>query len=276
MHAYSCQWNGCTTIISYITVISSNFIYMFYTLSIICGVYQVWSQGVRHWKNISYVFISFWLLYTWLHEYMKKYFLCIYLISVTLHVVTCIIFFYQKTYITEGFLHSYSHWNYFRLHSGYYEWCIYIWNHMLMMDKFGWYWNVLKHLIISVNCMSGQALQGSINIYFAFNTLRQRQNGCYFPDDIFKCIFLNENVWIAIKISLKFVPKGPISNIAALVEIMASRWPGHKLFSEPMEVSLLTRICVTRPQWVNYLWSKHAYMYPYLGHYWLWQCFVTF
>ena len=26
------------------------------------------------------------------------------------------------------------------------------------------------------------------------NTLRPRQNGCHFPDDIFKCIFLNENV----------------------------------------------------------------------------------
>ena len=24
-------------------------------------------------------------------------------------------------------------------------------------------------------------------------------------DDIFKCIFLNENIWISIKISLKFV-----------------------------------------------------------------------
>ena len=29
-------------------------------------------------------------------------------------------------------------------------------------------------------------------------------------DDIFKCILLNENVRISIKISLKFVPKGPI------------------------------------------------------------------
>ena len=35
--------------------------------------------------------------------------------------------------------------------------------------------------------------------------------------DIFKCIFLNENVWIPIKISLKFVPKGPINNNPALV-----------------------------------------------------------
>ena len=31
-------------------------------------------------------------------------------------------------------------------------------------------------------------------------------------DDIFKRIFLNENVRIFIQISLKFVPKGPIDN----------------------------------------------------------------
>ena len=55
------------------------------------------------------------------------------------------------------------------------------------------------------------------------NTLRPRQNGRYFPDDIFKCIFLKENVWIRIKISLKFVPKSPINNIPALVQIMAWR-----------------------------------------------------
>ena len=41
----------------------------------------------------------------------------------------------------------------------------------------------------------------------SFNILRLRQNGRHFPDDIFKCIFLNENVWILIMISLKFVPK---------------------------------------------------------------------
>ena len=49
------------------------------------------------------------------------------------------------------------------------------------------------------------------------NTSRPRQNGRQFADDTYKCIFLNENVWIPIKISLKFVPKGPINNIAALV-----------------------------------------------------------
>ena len=44
------------------------------------------------------------------------------------------------------------------------------------------------------------------------NTLRPRQDGRHFPDDIIKCIFLNENVQISIKIPLKFVPKGPINN----------------------------------------------------------------
>ena len=48
-----------------------------------------------------------------------------------------------------------------------------------------------------------------------FNTLRPRQNGHNFADDIFKCIFLNENVWIPIKISMKFVPEGPVNNIPA-------------------------------------------------------------
>ena len=83
------------------------------------------------------------------------------------------------------------------------------------------------------------------------NTLRPRQNGRHFADDIFKYIFLNANVWIPITISLKFVPEGPIDNIPALVQIMAWRRPGAKPLSEPMMLSLLTHICVTQPQWVN-------------------------
>ena len=61
---------------------------------------------------------------------------------------------------------------------------------------------------------------------------------------------MNENVWISIKISLKF-PKGPINNIPSLVQIMAWRRPGDKPLSEPMMARLPTHICVTRPQWVN-------------------------
>ena len=53
------------------------------------------------------------------------------------------------------------------------------------------------------------------------NTLRLTQNGCHFADDVLKCIFLNENVWITIGISLKFVQNDPINNMTALVQIMA-------------------------------------------------------
>ena len=83
------------------------------------------------------------------------------------------------------------------------------------------------------------------------STLRPRHHGRHFPGDIFKCIFLNENVSISIKISLKFVSKVPINYIPALVQIMDWRRPGDKPLSEPMVVSLQTHICLTRPQWVN-------------------------
>ena len=66
------------------------------------------------------------------------------------------------------------------------------------------------------------------------NSLRPRQNRRHFADDVFKCNFLNEIVWILIKISLKFVPKGPINNIPALVKIMAWRRTGDKPLSEPV------------------------------------------
>ena len=85
------------------------------------------------------------------------------------------------------------------------------------------------------------------------NTLRPRQNGRHFADDMFKCIFLKENVWIPIEISLKFIPKGSINNNPALFQIMAWRRPGDKPLSEPMMVSLPTHICVTQPQWVKTL-----------------------
>ena len=63
--------------------------------------------------------------------------------------------------------------------------------------------------------------------------------------------FLNENVWISLKIPLKFVSKGPINNIPALVQIMAWRRPGDWPLSELMLVFVPTHICVTRPQWDN-------------------------
>ena len=58
-------------------------------------------------------------------------------------------------------------------------------------------------------------------------------------DDIFKCIFLNENDGIAIKMSLKCVPRSPIDNKPALVQAMAWCRAGDKPLPEPVLAQFL-------------------------------------
>ena len=53
-------------------------------------------------------------------------------------------------------------------------------------------------------------------------------------DDIFNCIFLNENDRILTQISLKYVPRSPIDNKSSLVQVMAWRRTGDKPLPEPM------------------------------------------
>ena len=103
----------------------------------------------------------------------------------------------------------------------------------------------LEHSINIITTKGRAALYAPL-----ITTLRPRQNGRYFPDDVFKRIFLNENIWNSLRILLKLVPKVPVNTVPALVEIMAWCRSGDKLLSEPMIVNLLTHICVTRPQWV--------------------------
>ena len=121
-----------------------------------------------------------------------------------------------------------------------------------------WFWVQFNHWMsshtphasITYLCSAKPDYKADIaRVVTKINTLRPRQDGCQFIDDIFKCIFLNENISISIEISLKFIHKGPINNIPALVQIMAWRRLGDKPLSETMMVSLLTHICVTRPQW---------------------------
>ena len=71
--------------------------------------------------------------------------------------------------------------------------------------------------------------------------------------DSWAAIFLNENLWISIEISLKFVLTGSINNIPAFLRLMAWRRPVGKPWSEPTMNSLLTHICGTWPQLVNHI-----------------------
>ena len=75
-----------------------------------------------------------------------------------------------------------------------------------------------------------------------FNSSPLGQNGRHFADDIFNCIFVNEKFRILIKNSLKFVPRRPIDNNPALVQIMACRLFG---------ADSLTHICGIRGRWVK-------------------------
>ena len=58
--------------------------------------------------------------------------------------------------------------------------------------------------------------------------------------------FLNEKFCILIRISLKFVPQGPIDNKWALVRVMAWRWIGGKQLTDQGWSGSLMHICGTR------------------------------
>ena len=118
---------------------------------------------------------------------------------------------------------------------------------MLMINVIALKWPFMASQSMRLHCGHGSPISTRsfimrwrgirARVLASVNTLWPRQNGRHFADDIFKWIFLNENGWISIEISLKCVPKGPINNIPTLVQLMAWRRPGDKPLSEPMMVS---------------------------------------
>ena len=121
------------------------------------------------------------------------------------------------------------------------------------------YWRLDFHLLISQH-----STVSNENRHLS-NTLRPRQNGRHFADDTFNRIFVNENVRISMKFSLKFVPKGPVKNIPALVQKMTWRRLGDKPLSEPVMVSSPTHICVIRPQWVKLCILSYLLAWYFIG-----------
>ena len=91
----------------------------------------------------------------------------------------------------------------------------------------GWFGIALIGIVVLLEQNSNQDWR---NIYSS----RPGLTGRHFADDIFKCIFMNEKFCILILISLKFVPKGPIDNKPALVQVMDWCWTGDKPLPEPM------------------------------------------
>ena len=95
-------------------------------------------------------------------------------------------------------------------------------------------WLTLSHCTCWRRLTSGVSVNRGLS-QTSINTLRPRQNGRHFPDYILNCNFLNENVWILIKISLIFF-QGSNQQYSSI---------GSDNSLAP------THICVTRPLWVN-------------------------
>ena len=125
-------------------------------------------------------------------------------------------------------------------------------------------WNIFSsnHEAYFHHCYNGskQCLT-CVQCPLLLNSLRPRQ-----MDAISQTTFSNAFSWMKmfefrLKFHwVKFLAKGPINNIPAMVQIMAWRRPGDKPLSEPMMVGSPTHICVTRPQWVNGLASFLLYI----------------
>ena len=126
-----------------------------------------------------------------------------------------------------------------------------------------WYSVIRPHWVKTID------LPRSVTVWFwlyscdLINTLRPKQNRRHFADDTLKRTFVNENFRNSIKMSLKFVPKGPVNNYL-------NQW----------WLVLLTHICLTRPQWVNnilYCWftEKEKWCNPFMArvplfYIWIW------
>ena len=112
----------------------------------------------------------------------------------------------------------------------------------------------------------------------SINTLRPWQNGRHFADDIFKCIFFNENSWISNKMSMNYVCWSLIDNMAALVQIMAWRRRGDKpnlnqwlLIYWRIHASLGLNELNTRKNIANAHWWRGyiCMIYIYIYIYWI-------
>ena len=86
-----------------------------------------------------------------------------------------------------------------------------------------------------------------IQRHFFVNTLGPRQNDRHFPDDIFNCILLKENICLKFQIkcsklyNLQYSSIG-LDNGLAPTRRQAIIWTIYRL---------PTHVCVTRPEWVN-------------------------
>ena len=85
-------------------------------------------------------------------------------------------------------------------------------------------------------------------------------------DDVFKCIFLNENDRILIQCSLEYISRGSIDNKPALVHVMDCTGQAKSNYLDQWWPSSLTHICGTRGRWVNMICLVYILRSPTHGN----------
>ena len=108
---------------------------------------------------------------------------------------------------------------------------------------FGWFRDILiisrysgTASMICGNGLSPYVPINSVHACIRYKHIEAVTKWRFFPGDIFKCIFMDGNFGISIRISLKLILKIPINNKPALVQMMTWRRPGDEPLSEPMMV----------------------------------------
>ena len=112
---------------------------------------------------------------------------------------------------------------------------------------------------VSVSLMKSPCIH--IYLIQSLNTLRPRQDGCLFADDILKCIFLNLNSRIPNTISWKYVAWRLIDNKPSMVQIMGCRRAGDK----PIIWTIDGIYCETRPRWPRRSSWRHKRFSHYIA-----------
>ena len=68
----------------------------------------------------------------------------------------------------------------------------------------------------------------------ALDSLRPRQNGCHFADDVFKFIILGDKISVWTNISLAFISKISSDDKPALAQVMPRRCASDEPLSESL------------------------------------------
>ena len=95
------------------------------------------------------------------------------------------------------------------------------------------------------------------------NSSPPRQFGGKIADDIFKRIFFKENDWMSFKISMKFVPEGPIDIKSVLAQVMAWRRQSTSHYltnTDPVSWRIYAALGGDEliNEWLVWRWEDHA------------------